>query len=352
MAKLSLAAHLSGQGFSKEDINKVVTFRKEYDVPGLTEHDRMPNPVMFYIGGQTLKLCVNTLLAGYHLLLEGGKGVGKNTLIETLAFMFKRPLYEYPFNGGTDVNSIIGEDTLTVDTAGNTIVKFKEHQLLSAMQDPAGAWFCGDEINMTRSEVLSVLHMVTDYRAKLDVPGYGVVQSHPAFRFIGTMNYGYMGTSELNEAFSDRFVIVHVPPMNDHDFIGALKYNFETLTTNVASRLVKLFRDLDMKAQSGAITSRSVTVRGLSQAIGLVKLGTDPFLALECCVTNKAFDSFERTQIKDTINTLFTKGDVWFDERVVAPVAKEDKGKFPGKTLDSAKRPLTEVDFSFKSEDL
>lgn len=351
MAKLSLLDHLSKQGFSKAEVNEVVKFRKEYEVEGLSDHDRMPNPTMFYIGGQTLKLCVNALLAGNHVLLEGGKGVGKNTLVETLAFMFKRPLYEYPFNGGTDVNSIIGEDTLTVDESGNTVVQFKEHQLLMAMQDPAGAFFCGDEINMTRSEVLSVLHMVTDYRAKIDVPGYGVVNSHPAFRFIGTMNYGYMGTSELNEAFSDRFIIVHVPPMSDTDFIGALKYGNEGLNTDVATRLVKLFKDLDAKAQAGTITSRAVTVRGLFQAIGLVERGTPSHLALECCVTNKAFDSFERTQIKDAINTLFTKEDVWFKHTALF---KEPAGKFPGKALE---RPIKtgsmEVDFSgIKGEDL
>ena len=345
MAKLSLSSHLLAQGFSKEEIHEVIDFRKKYMVEGLDSHDRMPNPAMFYIGGQTLKLCVNALLAGNHILLEGGKGVGKNTLIETLAFMFKRPLYEYPFNGGTDVNSIIGEDTLTVNDSGNTVVKFKEHQLLMSMQDPAGAWFCGDEINMTRSEVLSVLHMVTDYRAKIDVPGYGVVNSHPAFRFIGTMNYGYMGTSELNEAFSDRFVIIHVPAMNDRDFIGALRYNYERLTTDVAARLVKLFRDLDLKAQSGAITSRSVTVRGLFQAIGMIERGTDPFQALQCCVTNKAFDSFERTQIKDTIDTLFTKADKWF-EGVVTPKVDPSTERFPGKTGKVA------VDFSVKGDDL
>jgi len=336
MAKLSLLKHLETQGFSKEDVADIVAFRKEWKLDGVAS-ERIPNPTMFYVGGETLKLCVKGLLEGYHILLEGGKGVGKNTLVDTLAFMFQRPLYEYPFNGGTDTNSIIGEDTLTVDEAGNTVVKFKEHQLLMAMQDTLGAWFCGDEINMTRSEVLSVLHMVTDYRNKLDVPGYGIVKAHPAFRFIGTMNYGYMGTVELNEAFSDRFMVVHVPPMNNKDFINALQSRFEGLTKDAATLLVKLFRDLDMKAQGGNITSRAVTVRGLFQSLGLIKHGIPPYQALECCVINKAFDTSERVQIKDTIDTLFKLDLKWF---------RSSTEKFPGKSS-------LDVDFSgLKSEEL
>lgn len=34
----------------------------------------------------------------------------------------------------------------------------------------------------------------------IDVPGYDKIDLHPAARFIGTMNYGYAGTKELNEA--------------------------------------------------------------------------------------------------------------------------------------------------------
>lgn len=308
MAKMSLMGHLKSQGFNDSDVEKVINYREKFPVG---THERLVQPETLFVGAKVLKTCVQALLAGQHLILEGGKGVGKNTLIDTLACMFKRPTYEYPFNGGTDVANIIGEDTLSVDENGNSVVTFKKHQLLNAMQDEVGAWFVADEVNMTRAEVLSVLHMVADYRGKIDVPGYGVVRSHPAFRIIATMNYGYMGTAELNEAFADRFTIVHVPSMSEKDMARSLLSKNPMLNPDIAARLAKLFDDLDRKAKAGAITSRAVTVRGLYQTISLVAEGCDPKVALECCVTNKAFDSYERTQINDTINTLFKESDVW-----------------------------------------
>jgi MoxR-like ATPase len=317
MSKMSLANYLRSQGLTDDELMEIVKFRKQYETPELNNHARLPVPKTLYVGGETLKLCIRAILAGYHLILEGEKGVGKNTLVETLAFIFKRPLYEFPFNGHTDVSQILGEDTLSIDN-GRTVVKFKEHSLLQAMKNPVGAWFVGDEVNMARSEVLSVLHAVTDYRRKLDVPGYGVVHAHPAFRFIGTMNYGYMGTQELNEAFADRFVIVHVPPSKDEDMINNLIVYEQYLNPTIARRLVKLYTDLSLKAKSGSITSRAVTIRGLYQTIDLVKQGCEPKTALRCCVVNKAFDEFERTQIEDTVNTLFSEEDVWL-------IKKEEK---------------------------
>ncbi len=45
-----------------------------------------------------------------------------------------------------------------------------------------------------------MLHAALDFRRVLDVPGYCPVPLDDAARFIGTMNYGYAGTRELNEA--------------------------------------------------------------------------------------------------------------------------------------------------------
>ena len=53
---------------------------------------------------------------------------------------------------------------------------------------------------MAKNDAVSVLHATLDYRRSIDVPGYDKIDLHPAARFIGTMNYGYAGTKELNEA--------------------------------------------------------------------------------------------------------------------------------------------------------
>ena len=53
---------------------------------------------------------------------------------------------------------------------------------------------------MAKNDAIVVLHSALDYRRVIDVPGYERINLHPATRFIGTMNYEYAGTKELNEA--------------------------------------------------------------------------------------------------------------------------------------------------------
>ena len=53
-----------------------------------------------------------------------------------------------------------------------------------------------------------MLHAALDFRRVLDVPGYRPVPLDDAARFIGTMNYGYAGTRELNEALVSLNTIV------------------------------------------------------------------------------------------------------------------------------------------------
>lgn len=53
------------------------------------------------------------------------------------------------------------------------------------------------------------------YRRSIDVPGYDKIDLHPAARFIGTMNYGYAGTKELNEALVSRFLVIDMPAQTE-----------------------------------------------------------------------------------------------------------------------------------------
>ena len=64
---------------------------------------------------------------------------------------------------------------------------------------------------MAKNDAVSVLHATLDYRRSIDVPGYDRIDLHPAARFIGTMNYGYAGTKELNEALVSRFLVIDMP---------------------------------------------------------------------------------------------------------------------------------------------
>ena len=305
---MTLMEYLKGEGVSATTLKHIVEFRQ-----GNTSKDpRVPLPKAFFRGPALNKLLV-AVLAGYNVLLEGAKGVGKNTLIDTAAYILKRPVYQFPFNQSVDAASIVGADTLDVSEDGANIITFRKHQLVEAMEHPDGAWFVGDEINMTRADVTAVLHMATDYRRELDYPGMGRVQAHPAFRFIGTMNYGYMGTQELNEAFGDRFVVINVDSLNAINLATFLQTENADLFDTAAMGFAKLYHTLDDAAKTGTISSRAVSMRGIQQAIDLHRCGLGRGEALDMGVISKAFDAEERTQVRDLIQVAMSEKDAWLN---------------------------------------
>lgn len=167
------------------------------------------------------------------------------------------------------------------------------------------ARYCGfgvlDEINMAKNEALAVLHATLDFRRSIDVPGYDRLDVDPAARFIGTMNYGYAGTRELNEALVSRFVVVDMPVIGQDDLCKLLLRGFPRLKKSWAQQLAALFDDLRAKCSSGEISARALDLRGLLTALRLMERGLSPEAALEMGIINKAFDPFERQLTADVV---------------------------------------------------
>ena len=90
-----------------------------------------------------------------------------------------------------DSSTLIGSDTFR-----NNQVELRKGPVYLCAEN--GGFGILDEINMAKNDAVSVLHATLDYRRIIDVPGYERIHLHEATRFIGTMNYGYAGTRELN----------------------------------------------------------------------------------------------------------------------------------------------------------
>ena len=154
---------------------------------------RVVKPSIPFYGREVLEMAVSGLLQGENLLLTGAKATGKNVLAENLAYIFGRPTYNVSFHVNTSSAELIGTDTFR-----NNEVELRKGSIYQCAQ--YGGFGILDEINMAKNDAVSVLHATLDYRRSIDVPGYDKIDLHPAARFIGTMNYGYAGTKELNEA--------------------------------------------------------------------------------------------------------------------------------------------------------
>ena len=124
---------------------------------------------------------------------------------------------------------------------------------------------------------------------------------HPATRFIATMNYGYSGTKELNEALVSRFAVIKMPMISKDNLIKLIQDKFETISEQAAEEFANVFLDLQKKCENSEISSKALDIRGLLDSIALMEKG------LDMGITNKSFDMYEQTLIKDTIGARISK---------------------------------------------
>ena len=158
---------------------------------------------------------------------------------------------------------------------------------------------------MAKNDAVAVLHSALDYRRLIDVPGYECIPIHPAARFIATMNYGYAGTRELNEALVSRFTVIRMPTLEEPQLCELLHANVPEASDENIKRCTGLFLDLNAKAVNGEISTNSVDMRGMIAALHLMTDGMAPKDAIAVSITNKCFDEYEYALVRDVALTRF-----------------------------------------------
>ena len=286
---------LRQQNVSESLIIDVENFRKQYPLEGNLKERITKPPIPFY-GKEILEMAIAALLKGENLLLSGGKATGKNILAENLAYIFGRPSYNISFHVNVDSAALIGTDTFI----NNEVCLRKGMVTLCAENGGFGVF---DEINMAKNDAVSVLHAALDYRGIIDIPGYERIELHPATRFIGTMNYGYAGTKELNEALVSRFMVINMPNQDRETIMLILKTYFPEAKEKALDQFAGLFLDLQLKAEHSEISTKSVDIRGLIGALKTIRTGLKPTAAVNMGITNKSFDIFEREIVEDIVMT-------------------------------------------------
>ena len=284
---------LEAEGVNRHLLAEVRSFR---DAHGVAEEvrGRIPNPRFVYYGRNVWEAAAAAVLCGENLLLAGPKATGKNVLAENLAALFGRPVWDISMHINVDAASLIGTDTLK----GGEVC-FREGPVCQCAR--LGGFGILDEVNMAKNEALAVLHATLDHRRVIDVPGYERITLDEATRFIGTMNYGYAGTRELNEALVSRFAVLDMPVISEEDLQKLLRRTFPTLSAKWAEQFALLFRDLRQKCDSGEISTKALDLRGLLSALHLVERGIPSGRALEMGIINKAFEPFERQLVADAV---------------------------------------------------
>ena len=282
---------LEQKGVNPQILRQIRAFLDTY--PG-SDSERIPVPQYAYYGKEIWEQALTAVLCGKNLLLAGGKATGKNVLAQNLAALFLRPMWNISLHVNTDAAALVGTDT------------FQEGKVTFR---PGPVYECGaqggfgvlDEINMAKNEALAVMHAVLDFRRSVDVQGYGSLTLRPETRFIATMNYGYAGTREMNEALASRFTVIAMPTISQENLERLLSTQYPNLNRKTRGLLAGLFFDLNKKCVNSEISTRPLDLRGLLDAIDLMGLGLNPAAALDMGITNKSFDPYERQLVHDLI---------------------------------------------------
>ena len=289
---------LQEQGIAPCLIDSLEAYKAAY--PWSSQDRPLLAPGFQYYGKEIWEQALGALLAGENLLLVGAKATGKNVLAENLAYCFGRGDWNVSFHVNMDAAMMLGSDTFR-----DGQVQFRPGPVYECASQ--GGFCILDEINMARNEALAALHSMLDFRRILDIPGYGRLKMHPATRFIATMNYGYAGTRELNEALASRFAVIALPPANEHMLANLLEKQYGHLSDKIRSSVIALFMDLQLKYQQGEISSKAVDLRGLLGALGIYQQGLGLRSALQMGLVNKVFNEDERQIIQDLLDLRIGK---------------------------------------------
>ena len=289
---------LQEQGIAPCLIDSLEAYKAAY--PWSNQDRPLLAPGFQYYGKEIWEQALGALLAGENLLLVGAKATGKNVLAENLAYCFGRGDWNVSFHVNMDAAMMLGSDTFR-----DGQVQFRPGPVYECASQ--GGFCILDEINMARNEALAALHSMLDFRRILDIPGYGRLKMHPATRFIATMNYGYAGTRELNEALASRFAVIALPPANEHMLANLLEKQYGHLSDKIRSSVIALFMDLQLKYQQGEISSKAEDLRGLLGALGIYQQGLGLRSALQMGLVNKVFNEDERQIIQDLLDLRIGK---------------------------------------------
>lgn len=292
---LDMLEFLRQEGVSERIVREIEHFRSQWPAQGSLA-DRVPVPRYLYYGKDVWEEAATALLCGENLLLAGPKATGKNVLAENLAAAFGRPSWDVSFYINTDAATLLGTDTFA-----NGAVSLRKGPIYRCAEE--GGFGILDEINMAKNESLAVLHATLDFRRSIDMPGYERIRLHDATRFIATMNYGYAGTRELNEALCSRFVVLDMPAITEEGLMKLLRREFPRLKQAYATQLAGLFQDIQKKCDGGELSTKPLDLRGLVASVRLMQTGLEGNRALELGLVNKSFDDFEKQLVTDVIRT-------------------------------------------------
>ena len=234
------------------------------------------------------------------ILLKGPSGSGKTRLAQTVSHYFGQPMVSVNCSVDLDAESLLGFKTI-IQKDGQSVIDFVEGPVVQAMK--YGLILYIDEINMAKPDTLPILHSVLDHRRVLTNPFTGeVIEAHENFTVIAAINEGYIGTSPMNEALKNRFIVLSVPYLTGKQLKEVIQQQFPKIDASLLTTALSIHQDLRQQVENGLLAEEAASIRSLLDALALAA-----YMPLEraiwYAIAEKMEDDLERQLIKELVLT-------------------------------------------------
>ena len=143
------------------------------------------------------------------VLFHGPAGTGKTMSCKLVAQEIGLPILE-TINCTENLDEFVLGKFIPEDDR----IIFKESYVTKAIREGGAVVF--EEINFAKPQHLAFLNSLLDDNGFVRLDNGEVVRRHENFRFFATMNLGYFGTKELNQALYNRFSgIIEIAALSD-----------------------------------------------------------------------------------------------------------------------------------------
>lgn len=176
-------------------------------------------------------------------LFHGPSGTGKTVSCKLVCQEIGLPIMEV-----INCTENLDEFVLGKYLPENDRIVFKESFVTKAIREGGAVVF--EEINFAKPQYLAFLNSLLDSNGFVRLDNGDVVRRHRNFRFFATMNLGYFGTKELNQALYNRFdVVLELAGLADEAIIKMLTARVPECA-NVADKMLGVYHKLKRRIDS------------------------------------------------------------------------------------------------------